>query len=181
VLLPTVRSRCQRVRFGRLSEAEVASVLVARCGYAPAEAHAAAAAADGSVGQALEGGSDEFAAARDAAVQVLAGVASARDPGARLAVAKALATGGVGRTEREALARRLRAMSSLVRDLGVLGSDADLRWLANGDLRSGLEALRPAWDRERALRAFAVVDRALAALERNASAKVVADWLAVEL
>jgi hypothetical protein len=87
----------------------------------------------------------------------------------------------VGRTEREALARRLRAMSSLVRDLGVLGSDADLRWLANGDLRSGLEALRPAWDRERALRAFAVVDRALAALERNASAKVVADWLAVEL
>jgi len=181
VLLPTVRSRCQRIRFGRLTEAEVASVLVARHGYGRAEANAAAAAADGSVGQALEGESDEFAAARDAAVQVLAGVAGARDPGARLALAKALMSGGGGRTEREALARRLRAMSSLVRDLGVLGSDADDRWIANGDLRSGLEAMRPAWDRDRALRAFAVVDRALGALERNASAKVVADWLAVEL
>ena len=127
VLLPTVRSRCQRVRFGRLSEAEVASVLVARHGYGPAEAHAAAAAADGSVGQALEGGSDEFAAARDAAVQVLAGVVAEPSPAARLRLAKALMNGAVGRTERDALGRRLRALSSLVRDLGVLGSGADDR------------------------------------------------------
>jgi len=182
VLLPTVQSRCQRVRFGRLTEAEIAGVLMAAHRYDRAGAHAAAAAADGSLGRALEGASAEFAGARDAAARVLAGATESADPAARLGLARDLmAGGGGGRTDREALARRLRALSSLVRDLGVLGADADDRWLANGDLRPALDALRRSWDRDRALRAFAAVDRALGALERNASPKVVADWLAVEL
>ncbi len=180
VLLPTVRSRCQRIRFGRLTEAEVAGVLVSRHKYSEADAHAAAAAADGSVGRALEGGSAEVTDARAAAARLLAGALTPRDAVERLALARELASGG-GRGEREALGRKLRAMASLVRDLGVLASAADDRWLANADLRADLEALLHTWNADRALRAFATVDRALAALDRNASPKVVADWLAVEL
>ena len=71
MLLPTVRSRCQRLRFGRLSPGDVASVLTRVHGYEPGPAHAAASAADGSVGAALEGASEEFSDARDAAVQLL--------------------------------------------------------------------------------------------------------------
>jgi DNA polymerase-3 subunit delta' len=52
-LLPTIRSRCQRVLFAPLSEAEVASILEHRAGLARAEAEALAAAADGSPGRAL--------------------------------------------------------------------------------------------------------------------------------
>src|SRR6266545_424101 len=55
VLLPTVRSRCQRLRFGPLSPGDVADVLVRDHGLSPADAHAAAATADGSVGRALAG------------------------------------------------------------------------------------------------------------------------------
>src|SRR5262249_22738149 len=52
-LLPTVRSRCPRLRFGPLSATEVASVLVREHEYTEAEARAAAADAEGSVGHAL--------------------------------------------------------------------------------------------------------------------------------
>jgi hypothetical protein len=37
------------------------------------------------------------------------------------------------------------------------------------------------YDGDRALRAYSVVDRALDALGRNASPKIVADWLALNL
>jgi len=183
VLLPTVRSRCQRVRFGRLTEHEIASVLMTRHGFESGEAHAAAAAADGSLGRALAESTGESAGARSAAAALLNGVAEAPDPVRRLALSKALAAsgGGKGATERDALARRLRALGSLLRDVQVLSAGAPDRWLANADIRESLAALARSFDRERTLRGFAAVDRALDALERNASAKVVADWVAATL
>ena len=177
VLLPTVRSRCQRLRFGRLAPADVASVLMHRHGYGEADAHAAASLSDGSIGQALEGGSDDYVEARDAAVRLLRGVASGGDPRARLASAKALA----GASDRDELARRLRALSSMLRDIGVLLSRADERALANADLKPVLGGLLRTFDGDRTLRAFSAVDKALTALERNASPKIVADWLAFQI
>jgi DNA polymerase-3 subunit delta' len=178
VLLPTVISRCQRLRFGRLSAADVADVLIRQHGYAATEAHAAASAADGSVGAALEGGSEDFAEAREAAVGLLQGVASSVDPRRRLDSAKRLIGAGA---DRDGLARRLRAVSSLLRDLGVLLSRADERYLANADMKPLLGGLLRAFDGGRTVRAFSAVDQAMLALERNASPKIVADWLAFQI
>ena len=181
MLLPTVRSRCQRLRFGRLSPADVASVLMREHAYAEADAHAAASLSDGSVGLALEGGSEAFVDAREAAAGLLETVAASNDPRRRLEGAKAL-TGAVrGGSDREELARRLRALASILRDLGALLSRADERCLANADLRPLLQRLQRSFDGERALRAFSAVDRALSALDRNASPKIVADWLAFQI
>jgi DNA polymerase-3 subunit delta' len=178
VLLPTVRSRCQRLRFGMLAPSEIAAVLEANHEYSAAEAHAAAAAADGSIGRALEGGSEEFATARDAAATLLTGVGSRLDPRSRLDSARAL-TGGSG--DRDEVGRRLRAAASLLRDLGVLLSRADERGLANADLKPLLLRLMKSYDGDRTLRAFSAIDRALEALERNASPKIVADWVALQV
>ncbi len=179
VLLPTVRSRCQRLRFGRLAPADIAGILVSKFDYAPAEAHAAASAADGSVAAALEGASEDVAAAREAAARLLEGVAGSRDPGRRLQGAKVLSGGGGA--DRHELARRLQALSSLLRDLGVLLAGADERSLANSDMKARLGAVVRSFDGERAVAAFAAVDRALWALDRNASPKIVADWVAFQL
>jgi DNA polymerase III subunit delta' len=178
VLLPTVTSRCQRLRFGRLAPADVAEVLIRQHGYTPSEAHAAASAADGSVGAALEGGSEELAEAREAAAGLLRGVASSRDPRRRLDSAKLLIGAGA---DRDTLARRLRALSSLLRDVGVLLSRTDERILANADMKPLLSGLLKTFDGDRTVRAFSAVDRAVSALERNASPKIVADWLAFQL
>jgi DNA polymerase III subunit delta' len=181
MLLATVRSRCQRLRFGRLSPGEVAGVLMREHGYAEGDARATAAAADGSVGAALHGGAEEVVAAREAAAGLLEGVAAARDPRRRLDGAKALLGAGKKTADRQELARRLNAVSSILRDVGVLVVGADERALANADLKPLLQTLQRSFDRERTLRAFSAVDRALVALDRNASVKIVADWVSLQI
>lgn len=181
MLLPTVRSRCQRLRFGRLSPADVAAVLMQSHEYSEADAHAAASMSDGSVGNALEGASEAAVEARKAAAELLEAAAASTDPRRRLAAARILAAAARGASDRDELARRLRAAGSILRDLGVLVSRADPRSLANADLQTTLQRLQRTFDRERALHAFSAVDRALAALDRNASPKVVADWFAFQI
>ena len=180
-LLGTVRSRCSRLRFGPLSAGEVADALMRDHEYDEVEARAAAADADGSIGRALSAESADLIGARESARQLLHHAARVSDPARRLDAAKDL-TGKKGSSaERDQLAACLRAMASLLRDLGVLATRADARVLANADLAPELQALTKSYDSERSMRAYQAVDRALGALERNASAKVVADWLVLQL
>ena len=181
-LLPTVRSRCPRLRFGPLSAGEVAQVLVRDHRYSDADARAAAADADGSVGRALAADSAGLADAREDARRLLQQAAKTDDPARRLDVVKDL-SGAKGTTasDREQMATCLRALGSLLRDLEILSTSADRRTLANGDLESQLEKLTGAFNHKRSLKAYVAVDEALAALERNASPKVVADWVVLQL
>ena len=179
-LLPTIRSRCQRLRFGRLAPGQVADVLSRAHGFSEGDAHAAAALSDGSVGRAIEGASEEFISAREAALALLEIVATSPAPARRIHGARNLPGAG-GKADRDALAQTLRALSSMLRDLGILSARGDDRVLANGDLRRKLDGLLRSFDADRILGGFAAVDRALDALGRNASPKIVADWLAFQL
>ena len=146
MLLPTVQSRCPRLRF---QSTDVGAV-------------------------------DEDA--REIATDVLVQAAATPDSVRRIEVAKDLLakTGGGGRSDREQLASHLRAMASLLRDVEVLSTDADPGVLANGDVRSDLDRLA-LFGGDRGVRAFAAIDKALAALDRNAGVKTVADWLVLQL
>ena len=181
-LLATVRSRCPRLRFGPLTVAEVVDALMRDHDYAEADARAAAADADGSVGRALEAQSVDLTEARAAAQRLLEQTSRGGDPSGRLNVAKDL-TGkkGSSASERDQLAVLLRSLASLLRDLGILANHGDPASLANADLERELTRLTGSFDSERSVRAFTAVDRALAALERNASPKIVADWIAVAI
>jgi DNA polymerase III subunit delta' len=182
VLLPTVRSRCPQLRFRPLAADDIASALVAR-GHSESEARAVAATADGSLGQALEASAGELVEARGIAQRVLEHASASQDPAGRLEGARELLakTRGTLNSEREQLSSNLRAMASLLRDVEVLATRADDRTLANPDVRPALEELTEAYRGERGVRAFGAVDRALVALERNAGAKLVADWLVLQL
>ncbi len=177
LLLPTVRSRGHRLRFGPLAPAEIAAVLMREHGFAAAAAHAAAAASDGSLGRALEDAGEDAFEARDAAVALLQSAAGSGDPRRRLEGARTLAGSG----DRDDVGRRLLALASLIRDLGLLAVRADERGLANADLKAQLQLLLRGFDGDRAVRAFSAVDRALWALDRNASPKIVADWVALNI
>lgn len=181
LLLPTVRSRCQRLRFGRLAPGDVASVLKTQHGYSESDAHAAASLSDGSIGRALEEGTEAFVEARAAALALLETAASSHAPAARINAAIGLPGATRGKADRDALGQALLALSSILRDLGALLSSADERALANADLKTSLHKLLRSFDRERVLSAFSATDRALNALDRNASPKIVADWLALQI
>jgi DNA polymerase-3 subunit delta' len=182
VLLPTVRSRCPQLRFRPLAAADIVAVLVAH-GHSERDARAVAATADGSVGRALEASAGELVEARDIAQNVLTFASQHREPGRRIEGAKELLgkPGANGAGDRNQLALHLRAMASLLRDVEVLATGADDRALANPDVRPVLERLMATYRGERGLRAFAAIDQALVALERNAGVKILADWMVLQL
>lgn len=178
VLLPTVLSRSHRLRFGALSPADVADVLTRDHEYSSADAHAAAAIAEGSVRRALDEDTADATEARDTAARVLQATGPSRDPRRRLDAAKLLASGAADRDE---LARRLLALSGLLRDLAAVSAGVEDAMLANTDLRSQLATLGRSFDTDRTVAAFGVVDQGLVALDRNGSPKIVADWVALNL
>ena len=177
-LLPTVLSRCPKLRFQPLSVEEVARALVAS-GRNEQEARAVAATADGSIGRALQATAGDLVEARDVALRVLTYAASGDEPRRRVEGAKELLGKGDS-VDRAQLAVYLRAIASLLRDVAVLSTGADQQALANPDVRRGLEGLNM-FHGNRGVRAFEAVDTALAALERNAGVKVVSDWVLVNL
>jgi DNA polymerase-3 subunit delta' len=178
-LLATVRSRCRRVRFAPLADEDVARVLTRTCRVDPVEARHRAMLAGGSVSRALAADGREFVDDRDAALGLLAALTERQVP-ARLKAAAGFAQVEKKRRAREAASTRLALLASLLRDLLVL----DLRGrdeLANTDLADQLAHLVPAFPAERLVSAFAAVRQAEASIDRNASPKIVADWLAVTL
>lgn len=180
-LLPTVRSRCMRLRFGSLTASEVAAALVRDHDRSEAEAREAAPLADGSIGQALALSDNDLTALRDAAMRVLQQTAGRTDTQTRLQAAAALYSGGKKERSREDLAVVLRLMASMLRDLEAINAGADVAVLANPVIAGDLESLARAFSGDRARDAFGAVDRALTALERNAGTKLVAEWLAVQV
>jgi len=181
-LLPTVLSRCPRLSFRALGPAEIAAALEAR-GHSTTKARAVAATADGSLGRALAVDADELVEAREIAQRALADAAASDDPRRRIEGARNLLakTGAGGASDREQLASHLRAMESLLRDVELLSTRADVRALANPDVQPALERLAGTYRGERGIRAFTAVDKALEALYRNAGVKAVADWLVLNL
>ena len=180
-LRPTVVSRCRRVRFGTLTDAEVAQVLTGTHGMDPALARARAALSGGSVAQALaiDGGSLDDD--REAAWDLLRMAAAAPIP-ARLKMAEAVTKHGTKRREREALGMRLAHVSTLLRDLSALSTAPQGGApLSNADREADLRTIARSFPADRLDAAFALVARAQAALDRNASPKIVADWVAVGL
>jgi len=183
MLLPTVLSRCPRLQFRALGPHDIAAALVKR-GHSEADARAVAATAEGSLGRALETSAGDLVEARDVAQHVLAqAAASVGNPRKRIESAQHLVPkpGARGADDRRQLASRLRAMASLLRDIELLSTRADVRALANPDVQPALEGLTKAYEGERGIRAFTAVDRALGALVGNAGVKIVADWLVLQL
>jgi len=182
VLLPTVLSRCPRLRFWPLSTDEVARALI-NAGQTETSARAAAATSAGSVGQALDGSVGDLSEIRTAAARALAQAASGHDSRRRLDAAKDLVakmSGSALASERAQLSAELRVMASLLRDVEAHAALGDRAALANPDAAPMLRSLE-GFRGERAVRGFAAVDEALLALQGNAAAKMVADWLMLRL
>ena len=117
--------------------------------------------------------------ARETAHAAARAGARAADPRRPLDAARDVTprSGGDPAGEREQLAACLRALASLLRDIGDPGAGGDAAALANADLRRSCSALADRLRQRSDARRYAAVDEALAALERNASPKIVADWL----
>jgi DNA polymerase-3 subunit delta' len=178
-MLPTVRSRCRRLRFAALSDQDVARVLVERAGVDKAKARALAAVAGGSVSRALAEQAGDLEDDRDAALALLH-AARSRQVMPRLKAAAALAKHDSDRRDREALSARLAVVQAMLRDIGLVHAHAAAS-IGYADDEGAMRELAGSFDLGRTTAGFAAIERAQEALARNASPKIVADWVAVTL
>ncbi|HUE85675.1 MAG TPA: hypothetical protein VMO26_06320, partial [Vicinamibacterales bacterium] len=82
---------------------------------------------------------------------------------------------------REEMGLILRIAASMLRDIELLNAGGDGATVANATHGNELARLSRSYAGSRARDAFGTVDRALAALQRNAGTKVVADWVATQI
>ena len=142
-LLPTIRSRCQTVRFAPLAPEELEGFLVKQGKRAGAEARLAAQLASGRPGVALGLNLDTYRARREAMLGVVEALASGGDRSRLLRAAEELGDA----KNKEEYEPRLDALEILVRDLWLLALGASGA-LVNQDVRDRLarlaEGVRPA-------------------------------------
>ena len=173
-LLPTVQSRCRRLRFGPLSRADVVRVLVEQ-GVEPSAARTIAATANGSLAGAMAGAAGDAEDDRQAAIELLASAAR-ETPAGRMRAADRFAKHGSKRRDRDALGSRLAVVTSLLRDLAAAQAGVD-----DVDLDQSVARLQSSYDLKRATTAFLALAEAQTWLDRNAGPKIVADWVALAL
>jgi DNA polymerase-3 subunit delta' len=132
-LRSTIRSRCQRLRFGPLPRAVIADALAAERGLAPEEARLEAALAGGSLGAALSHEPGSELPVREQLLVLLEGV-RAKDAFGRMEAAEAL-------EQSDDPGPLLVTLRALLRDLAALRAGAGADALVNPDLASRLAPL----------------------------------------
>lgn len=168
-LLPTIRSRCQLLRFGPLPTRLVEEQLRRQAGLDEDEARLRASLAGGSLGAALAFESEAYRSVREELLALLESLPRAGTL-ERLAAAEALA-------DHADPILSLTTLRSLLRDVAVLGVGAGTGALLNADVAERLERLArgPLGPRARAL--ARAVGRTRSALKANANRLLSMDLL----
>ena len=171
LLLPTIRSRCQTVRFAPLGADEIVEILAAR-GVGATEARAAAALADGSIGRAVELAESEGLADVAAAAEKIVGAARGR--GLRVVIETAAQ---VAQEQKERLARVIELIAVWHRDAAAQDAGAESR-LGGGEIAPavpvGIRGVAHA-------RAATAAMEAVQALDGNAQAALTLERLGIAL
>lgn len=173
-LLPTIRSRCQEIRFHPLPRRALAQALMRRRGLSDEDAWFLAALAQGSMGSGLAMDVEQEKAAREEFLDLLAGLGS-MDPAEALARAEALAK------DRDRFERLLDIGMEWLRDALVYRETQDEKLLVHGRAQDRHQE----WGGRLSVpRMLADVDLFVASrglLERRVSAQLVAENLLLEL
>lgn len=98
----------------------------------------------------------------------------------RLKASAVMATVKGDRRMREAVSTRLEIVSTMLRDVSAIVAD-EITVVQNRDSGADLRVLARSFDQPRIVNAWGVIQKAQQSIERNASAKIVADWAVMSL
>jgi DNA polymerase-3 subunit delta' len=172
-LLPTIRSRCQTVRFAPLAVEEVEQYLVKTRARAGDEARLAARLSGGRPGVAREVNLDTYRGRRDAMLGVVEALAEGNDRAKLLRAAEELGDA----KNKDEYEPRLDVLELLIRDLWMLALNVEGAGVVNEDLRERLARLASGLRPARAARWLASVEELRAQLTVNVNRRVATDAL----
>ena len=176
-LLPTIRSRCQALRFSYIRREEIRESLIKRYGYPEEKASYISELSEGSMGIAINM-DPQLIARQQKEMLSLAGLLL--DKGNLreiLEEASRFVREKGEKREREEMEAKLLSLGSVFRDLMILSSGGDKALLINKGREEELAKLVKKVDGENALQIVEGVYQALIALRKNANRKLLAEAL----
>lgn len=174
LLLPTIRSRCAMVRFGRLSIERTEEILRAQ-GVDASAIPTLARLSRGAPGRALELFEDDAWENRGQWIADLARIAQ----GDQMAALRFAANAAQDR-DRALMLDRLSVWTGIVRDAMVLSSTKRPDLVHNQDAQKGIEALARALSAPRAFAWMEALERARARVRGNVNLRLIMDSLVLE-
>ena len=176
-LLPTIRSRCQSLRFVPVSAAEIENYLITEKAFTHDEARLAARLSRGSLSRALSIQMDGIRKNRDSMMKLLTAALERRGPAAALKVTEGLNAA----KDKSVFEESLDILQSLIHDVWSMRVSDGTSPVVNSDLESELQVLSrhssnidlPGW--------LDLIDSMRADLQININRKIAADALAVKM
>lgn len=176
-VLPTIRSRCQFIRFAPLPAAEIEKYLIKQKRRAGAEAHLASQLAGGRLGHALEFNLDYYREQREAMLLVLEALNAPVDRVRLLRTAEELSDA----KRKDDYEPRLDALELLIHDAWRLSLDPDGAKIVNEDIRERLARLSSTIAPGRAARWLERIEELRAQLAVNINRRVATDALLLSM
>ncbi len=176
-LLPTVRSRCQTLRFAPIETAEIEKFLIEQRAFSHDEARLAARLSRGSIGRAVSINVGQFRLRREKMLDVVTNAIETGDLAALLRIAEEMNDA----KNKDNFEENLDILQSLIHDVWTLRIDGDETRIANTDLTDKLTLLAedansadlPSW--------LAAIDKIRLDLAVNINKKIAADALFVSM
>ena len=172
-LLPTIRSRCQTIRFAPLAAAEIEAHLSRQRKISEEDARLLARAARGSIGRALSTDLKELRRQREAMLDVLDALALTGDRARLLRAAEDLNDA----KRKDEYEPRLDVLEVLIRDVWALTLGAPAEQLVNTDLQAQLAKIGAQVESRRAARWLSQIETLREQLAVNINRKVATDAL----
>jgi DNA polymerase-3 subunit delta' len=173
MLLPTIRSRCQMIRFSPLLPSEIEQHLIVNKLASPAEASIRARVAGGSLSRALESDVAQFTNQRKAMLKVLRALTVSEDRAQLLRSAEELNEARF----KDEYEPRLEILETLIRDAWAISHGVVQSQIVNGDLLSELGQIAERMNSERASQWITQIEELREQLAVNINRKIATDAL----
>ena len=173
MLLPTIRSRCQQIRFSPLATPEIEKYLLDQELATPAEAKLRARCAAGSLGRALSDDLEAYKERRETMLGVLKAVAVTGDRTCLLRAAEGLNDARY----KDDYETNLELLETLIRDALLVAVGADEEHIVNIDILPQLKEIARRSDAKRATTWIAQIEELREQLEVNINRKPATDAL----
>jgi DNA polymerase-3 subunit delta' len=176
-LLPTIRSRCQTLRFAPIDAGEIESYLLKDKGFSPEDAALLAKLSGGRLGNAIETDVEKFKSKRAAMLKVLESILIKENRAELLRVAEEMNDA----KNKDDFETRLVILQTLIHDVWTLRNAADAKILVNVDLVNELRKFAERADRRRLAAWLSGIETLREQLAVNLNRKIATDALFMQM
>jgi len=173
-LLPTINSRCRKIRFSPLQAYQIQDILIREKGYNSEMAGVLSVLADGSIGKALSMDYETVVELRSLALDLLR-------EGRQKKIADLFALSRKFDKKKREARELLYRMRGLIRDIVVFAVTGDENFIKNRDIADSIANISEKRGPEACQRIFALISETLNSLQRNANIPLALDNLFIQL